>query len=76
MRFASNVQRVNLSTEEPAASWMLELFGEVGGAVQEYFSSGEVLSINDAVKSYCEKLVKKTLQLEFSVANFRIITEW
>ena len=27
-----------MSTEEPAASWMLELFGEVGGDVPKYFS--------------------------------------
>ena len=30
---------MHLSTEEPAASRMLELFGEVGGDVAEYFSS-------------------------------------
>ena len=34
------VQRVHLSTEEPAASWMLELFGVVGGDDPEYFSLG------------------------------------
>ena len=39
LRFAKNVQRVHLSTEEPAASRMLEPFGEVGGDVPEYFSS-------------------------------------
>ena len=39
LRFAQNVQRVHLSTEEPAASRMLEPFGEVGGDVPEYFSS-------------------------------------
>ena len=39
LRFALNVQRVHLSTEEPAASRMLEPFGEVGGDVPEYFSS-------------------------------------
>ena len=37
--FAKNVQRVHLSTEEPAASKMLEPLGEVGGDVPEYFSS-------------------------------------
>ena len=42
LRFVYNVQRVQLSTEEPAASWMLEVFEEVGGDVPEYFSSGEV----------------------------------
>ena len=34
LRFTLNVQRVHLSTEEPAAS-----FGEVGGDRPEYFSS-------------------------------------
>ena len=29
---------MHLSTEEPAASKMLEPFGEVGGDVPEYFS--------------------------------------
>ena len=29
---------MHLSTEEPAASRMLELFGEVGGDAPEYFS--------------------------------------
>ena len=39
LRFAQNVQRVHLITEEPAASRMLEPFEEVGGDVPEYFSS-------------------------------------
>ena len=52
-------------TEETAASWMLELFGEVVRGVPEYFSYG-AFSINDVVKSYREKTVLKTLQLEFS----------
>ena len=30
---------MHLSTDEPAASMMLEPFGEVGGDVPEYFSS-------------------------------------
>ena len=38
-RFVQNIRRVHLSTEEPAASRMLEPFGEVGGDVPEYFSS-------------------------------------
>ena len=38
LRFALNVQRVHLSTDQPAASRMLEPFGEVGGDVPEYFS--------------------------------------
>ena len=47
---------MHLSTEEPAAYLMLELFGEAGGNVPEYFLSYK-FSINDAVKSYCEKIV-------------------
>ena len=39
LRFAQKVQRVHLSAEEPAASRMLEPFGEVGGDVPEYVSS-------------------------------------
>ena len=30
---------MHLSTEEPAASWVWDLFGEIGGDVPEYFSS-------------------------------------
>ena len=37
--FVKNIERVHLSTEEPATSRMLEPFGEVGGDVPEYFSS-------------------------------------
>ena len=33
---------LNLCTETPATSWMLELFEEVGGDVPEYFSLGNV----------------------------------
>ena len=40
--FALNVQRVHISTEEPEASWMFELFGVVGRDVPEYFSLREV----------------------------------
>ena len=29
---------MHLSIEELAASWMLELFGDVGGDIPEYFS--------------------------------------
>ena len=39
LRYAKKVQRVHLSTDEPAASRMLETFGEVGGDVSEYFAS-------------------------------------
>ena len=40
LRIAKNVQRVHISIEESAASWMLEMFGENGGDVPEYFSTG------------------------------------
>ena len=39
LHLVQNIQRVHLSTEELAASQMLEPFGEVGGDVPEYFSS-------------------------------------
>ena len=59
LRLVQNIQRVHLSTEEPAASRMLEPFGEVGGDVPEYFSSGTCFAkIED--KKYCEKLSLKT----------------
>ena len=45
---------MHLSTEESPVSWMVILFGEVGGGVPEYLSSGEV-----SVKSS-----SKTIQLE------------
>ena len=59
LRFAKNVQRVHLITEKPAAYWTLDLFEEVGRDVPEYVSSAEVFVINDAVKSYREKIVLK-----------------
>ena len=46
---------MHLSTEEPAASRMLEPFGEVGGDVPEYFSSRTHFAKFED-KSYCEKL--------------------
>ena len=51
---------MHLSTEEPAASWMLELFGEVGGDVSECFSLGKAFSIYDIVIIYSKKVVLKT----------------
>ena len=56
---------MHLSTEESPASWMVKLSGEIGGGVPEYFS-GEVL-----VKSYREKTVLKSLQLEFRILLVR-----
>ena len=52
---------MHLSTEESPESWMVKLFGGVGGGVPEYFS---LKTINDVVKSYREKSVIKTFQLE------------
>ena len=56
---------MHLSPEEPAASRMLEPFGEVGGDVPEYFSSRTHFAKMEHKKSYCENLSLKTLQLEF-----------
>ena len=61
---------MHLSIEELPASWVVKLFGEVGGGVPEYFSSGDFFSVNDAVKVIMRKTVLKTLQLEFSPAAF------
>ena len=44
LRFVQNVQRVHLSTEEHAASRMLEPFGEVNGDVPEYVGNTFCLS--------------------------------
>ena len=38
LHFVQDIQRVHLSTEEPAASRILEPFGEVGRDVPKYFS--------------------------------------
>ena len=57
---------MHLSTEEPAASRMLEPFGEVGGDVPEYFSSRTHFAKIEDKKSYCEKLSLKPQQVEFS----------
>ena len=62
---------MHLSTEEPAASRMLEPFGELGGDVPEYFSSRTHFAKIIDKKSYREKLGLKTYQLEFR--NFCII---
>ena len=51
---------MHLSTEEHAASRMLELFGEVGGDVPEYFSSRtHVAKIED--KKLLRKIKSKNL---------------
>ena len=47
------VQRVHLSTEEPTAPWVLELFGVVGGDVPEYFSFGICLRNRSALAVNC-----------------------
>ena len=46
---------MHLSIEELPAFWVVKLFGEVGGGVPEYFSSGEFFSVNDAVKVIMRK---------------------
>ena len=59
LRFAQNVQRVHLSTDEPAASMMLEPFGEVGGNSPLQLSSRtQFAKIED--KKVCKKLSLKT----------------
>ena len=52
---AYNVQRVHLSTEEPAASRILERFGEVVGDVPEYFSSRTHFSKIEDIKVIAKK---------------------
>ena len=58
--FCLNVQRVHLSTQESAASRMLEPFGEIGRDVPEYFSSRTHFAKFEDKKNYCEKLGLKT----------------
>ena len=55
---------MHLSTKETAASRMLESFGKVGGYVPKNFHCEHIL-LRLKIKSYCEKLVLKTEQLEF-----------
>ena len=50
---------MHLCIEVTAATWMMEAFGEVGGDVPEYFSLRNEFSKNDAVKSYCKKIILK-----------------
>ena len=51
---------MRLGTGEPAASSMLEPFGEVGEDVSEYFSSRTHFAKIEDKKSYCKKLGLKT----------------
>ena len=52
---------MHLSTEESPASWMVKLFGEVGGGVSE-----RSIPINDVcMKKLLGENSSKTLQLEF-----------
>ena len=56
---------MHLSTEEPAASRMLEPFGEVGGDVPEFFSSRtHFAKIED--KKVMRKIKSKNLTAGFS----------
>ena len=61
LRFAYNVQRVHLSTEEPAASWMLELFGEGGWDVPEYVLSDKFFNKWRIQKLSLRKISSKNL---------------
>ena len=61
---------MHLSKEEPAASRMLEPFGEVGEMFLNTFHRDHIL-LKLKIKSYREKLGLKTYQLEFR--NFCII---
>ena len=61
---------MHLSTEREVASVLdSETVWRNWRRFSEYFSSGEVLSITDVVKSYHENSVLKTFQLEFSVIH-------
>ena len=57
---------MHLSTDEAAASRMLEPFGEVGGDVPEYFSSRTHLLKLKIKEVIAKKISLKTYQLEFS----------
>ena len=59
--FAYIVQRVHLSTEEPAADRMLEPFEEVEGDVPEYFSSREHILLKLKIKKLLRKIRSKNL---------------
>ena len=54
---------MHLSTDEPAASRMLEPFGEVGGDVPEYFSRELILLILK-IKKLLQKIKSKNLTAE------------
>ena len=51
---------MHLSTEEPAASRMLEPFGEVGGDVPEYFHREHIL-LKLKIKKLLRKIRSKNL---------------
>ena len=56
---------MHLSTEEPAASRILEPFGEVGGDVPEYFSSQTHL-----LKLKIKKLLRKNKSKNLTAGVF------
>ena len=68
---------MHLSTEKPAASRMLEPFGEVGGDVPEYFSSRTHLAkIED--KKLLRKIRSKNLTASFHnlvLKQYEVLTE-
>ena len=65
---------MHLSTDEPAASRMLEPFREDGGDVPKYFSSQTHFAKIEDKKVIAKKIVLKTLQLEFYVCSKAIFT--
>ena len=52
---------MHLSTDEPAASRMLEPFGEVGGDVPEYFSTRTHFLLKLKIKKLLRKIKSKNL---------------
>ena len=52
---------MHLSTDEPAASRMLEPFGEVGGDAPEYFSSRTYFANIEDKKKFLRKIKSKNL---------------
>ena len=60
---------MHLSTEEPAASRMLEPFGEVGGDVPEYFASQHIL-----LKLKIKKLLRKIRSKNLSAGVYMVMS--
>ena len=56
---------MHLSTEQPAASMMLEPFGEVGGDVPKYFSSRTLFA-----KIEDKKILRKNSSINLTAGVF------